>query len=251
VHRGKAAALNAAVAEARGEIVVFADARQRLDRSAVRELVANFSDPSVGAATGELILCDETGKEASDGVGLYWKYEKKIRSMESRIHSLCGATGAIHAIRREMFEPLPEDTILDDMLIPMRILVSGKRVVLDPAARAYDRVAAVQQVEYSRKVRTLTGNYQLMALMPELLLPWRNPVFFQFISHKVGRLLMPYCLVALLLSNFFLLHGVYRISLLLQTAWYLSALVGFAIAHKPTSPRAPDPLAPAGNKEAA
>lgn len=251
VHRGKATALNAAVAEARGEIVVFDDARKRLDRRAVRELVANFEDPSVGAATGELVLCDETGKEASDGVGLYWKYEKKIRSLESRIHSLCGATGAIHAIRRELFKPLPEDTILDDLLIRMRVLVGGNRVIFDPCARAYDRVAPVSQSEYSRKLQTWTGTYQLLAIMPELFLPWRNPIYFQFVSHIVGRLLVPYCLVGLFVSNLFVMRGVYWVSLLLQTALYLSALLGFAVTHRPTNLRAPDPLAPTRNKEAA
>ena len=250
VRRGKAAALNAAVAEARGEIIVFADARQRLDRSALRELVANFHDPSVGGVSGELILCDETGKEAASGVGLYWRYEKLIRSRESRIHSLLGATGALYAIRRKLFEPLPQDTILDDMMIPLRIVLGGKRVIFDPAARAYDKVAPSPEVEYRRKVRTLMGNYQLVARMPELLLPSRNPVCFQFLSHKVGRLLVPYFLMALFVSNLFLLRGIYLGSLVLQTAWYLSALAGYAISRRSPEDHAPKSRA-GSSKEAA
>ncbi len=249
VHRGKAATLNAAVAETRGEILVFADARQRLDPGALRELVANFHDPSVGGVSGELILCDETGKEAASGAGLYWRYEKLLRSRESRIHSLLGVTGALYAVRRELFQALPHDTILDDMMIPLRIVLDGKRVIFDPAARAYDRVAPAPEVEYRRKVRTLMGNYQLLARMPELLHPSRNPVWFQFLSHKVGRLVVPYFLMALFVSNLFLLRGIYLVSLLLQTAWYLSALAGYAISRG--SPEADGYQTPGSSKEAA
>lgn len=225
-HRGKAAALNQAVAMAEGEILLFADARQRLDRRAVRELVANLRDPSVGAVSGKLILLDEQGREAGDGVGLYWRYEKRLRAMESDVHSMLGATGAIYAIRRELFRPLPEDTILDDVAVPMRIVLAGKRAVFEPAARAYDRVAASPAGEYGRKVRTLMGNYQLLTQFPALLLPWRNPVFWQFASHKVGRLLVPYFLVALFISNIFLRHGIYLFFFACQSGFYLLAFLG-------------------------
>src|SRR5712692_1966351 len=119
-HQGKAVALNHGVAAATGEIVLFTDARQRLEKSAVRELVANFSDPSVGAVSGELILVDEQDREATNAVGVYWRYEKRLRAMESEIHSVVGATGAIYAIRRELFQPLPPGAILDDVAIPMQ-----------------------------------------------------------------------------------------------------------------------------------
>lgn len=227
-HRGKAAALNAGVRAARGELVVFADARQQLDSQAVRELVANFQDPLVGAVSGELILLDSKGREAADGAGLYWRYEKWLRAMESDIHSLLGATGAIYAIRRELYRELPEDLILDDMAIPLQIVFQGKRSVFDPSARAYDRIGP-SEMEYGRKVRTLMGNYQLLAHMPELLLPGRNPVFFQFVSHKLGRLLVPYFLVALFVSNAFLLDGFYLVSFLSQAFWYLLACAGILL----------------------
>jgi cellulose synthase/poly-beta-1,6-N-acetylglucosamine synthase-like glycosyltransferase len=230
VHHGKAAALNAGVRAARGEIVVFADARQRLDRRAVRELVACFADSRIGAVSGELVLLDANSGEASDAVGLYWRYEKKLRAMESRIHSLIGATGSIYAIRRGLYRPLPEDTILDDVVVPMRLVLAGWRSVFEPRARAYDAVAPTPEVEYSRKVRTLTGNFQLLADMPELLVPWRNPVWLQFVSHKVGRLLVPYFLIALLVSNLFL-SGLYVVPLVCQVAWYGLAAAG-AVIHR-------------------
>lgn len=230
---GKAEALNRALAAAQGEVVLFADARQQIHPGALRELLANLQDSSVGAVSGELVLLDrlsETTREASNAVGLYWRYEKWIRTMESDIASVVGATGALYAIRRSFFAPLPKGTILDDVLIPMRLVLRGKRVVFEPLAKAYDSVACCPKAEFERKVRTLTGNYQLLAQLPELLLPWRNPVFFQFISHKVGRLLVPYSLAALFVSNCFLLYGNYLVLFGLQVAWYLSALAGRLIA---------------------
>ena len=138
VRRGKASALNSGLMVATGEIVVFADARQRFDRSAIRELVANFADESVGAVSGQLIMLDAEGRESGDAVGLYWRYEKALRAMESDIHSVPGTTGAIYAIRRELYVPLPPQTVLDDVVVPMRMVLAGKRAIFDPAARAYD-----------------------------------------------------------------------------------------------------------------
>jgi cellulose synthase/poly-beta-1,6-N-acetylglucosamine synthase-like glycosyltransferase len=232
VRRGKAEALNCGLAIARGEIVMFADAEQRLERSAVRELVANFADESVGAVSGALVLLDTQANEASDGVGLYWRYEKKLRAMESDIHSVPGATGAIYAIRRELFTPLPAGTILDDVVVPMRIVLGGKRAIFDPSARAYGFVTQTPDLEYEKKKRTLTGNYQLFAEMPELLVPWHNPIFVQLVSHKVGRLIVPYCLVILFVANLFLLNGLYRIALVLQVMWYLMACVGWWVSQR-------------------
>jgi cellulose synthase/poly-beta-1,6-N-acetylglucosamine synthase-like glycosyltransferase len=234
---GKASALNRGLARATGAVVVFADARQLFETRAIRELAANFADESVGAVSGELILLDAEGRVAGDAVGLYWRYEKKLRAMESDIHSVPGTTGAIYAIRRSLFEPLPAQTVLDDVVIPMRIVLRGKRALFDPAARAYDTVAASPEIEYDKKRRTLMGNYELLVEMPELLLPWRNPIFVQLLSHKVGRLVIPYCLVALLLSNLFLLHGFYLLFFACQVVWYLMACAGWLISlgHRATS----------------
>jgi len=233
-HDGKPAALNRAVARATGEVVVFCDARQEIAADAVRELVAALADPEVGAVTGELLLLDGHGRQAADGVGLYWRYEKALRAMESRIHSTVGATGALYAIRRELFAPLPRRAILDDVIVPMRAVLAGRRTVFEPRARAYDRVCP-PEVEFRRKVRTLVGNFQLLTLMPELLLPWRNRIFLQFVSHKLGRLGVPYLLVVLLASNALLLDGVYAVFFAGQCLWYLLAAAG-AIANRSGRP---------------
>jgi biofilm PGA synthesis N-glycosyltransferase PgaC len=231
-HSGKPAAINRAMRRATGEIVVFADVRQTFDRSAIRELVANFADHRVGAASGELLLLDESEQEAKTDVGLYWRYEKALRSMESEIHSVAGATGAIYAIRRDLFQDLPEDTLVDDMVIPLRIVLQGKRAVFDPRAKAYDTVSCCPMAEYGRKVRTLAGNYQVMTQLPQLFVPWRNPIFFQFLSHKVGRLLVPHALIVLFVTNLFMLNGIYALTFFLQSAWYMFAAAGYMLAQR-------------------
>jgi biofilm PGA synthesis N-glycosyltransferase PgaC len=232
VRKGKADAINRGIAAATGEIVLLADARQRFDRNVVRELVANFADESVGVVSGELIILDGSGAESGDAVGLYWRYEKALRSMESAIHSVPGSTGAITAIRRDLYRPLPAGTILDDVITPMNIVLQGKRAVFEPAARAYDRANQRLDREFVRKLRTLTGNYELLVEMPELLLPWRNPIALQFVSHKAGRLLVPWCMASLLISSSFPHKGVYVAVLFGQILFYLTGFAGWLIAER-------------------
>src|SRR5712692_3099852 len=149
--RGKAAVLNDLVPSARGQIVVLADARQRFEPGAVRALVANFADLTVGAVSGELMLTPtRAGAAVGEGACFYWRYEKFIRRSESRATSTVGATGAIYAIRRTLFEPIPEDTILDDVLIPLRMIRRGYRTLLEPDARAYDLPPTTARQEFTR-----------------------------------------------------------------------------------------------------
>ncbi|MBI3802506.1 MAG: glycosyltransferase family 2 protein [Nitrospirae bacterium] len=225
-HVGKAAALNRAVAHAWGEVVVFIDARQILDRNAILHLVSNFADERVGAVSGELILMDRPGGKGVVSVGLYWRYEKWLRKMESDVDSMLGATGAIYALRRSLYDPIPTETILDDVLIPMQAVFRGYRVVFEPKALAYDFVPRRAESEFLRKVRTLAGNYQLLWEVGALWSLKKNRLFFQFFSHKVARLLVPFMLILLLLSNLFLTQGIYFIFLLLQLVWYSLALLG-------------------------
>jgi cellulose synthase/poly-beta-1,6-N-acetylglucosamine synthase-like glycosyltransferase len=222
--RGKAAALNAGVAEAKHPIVVFTDVRQRFSPGALAELTAFFHDPRVGAVSGELVLSRETGGDVQEGVGLYWEYEKFIRRKESAVDSCVGATGAIYAIRRVLYRPLPLDTILDDFLVPMRIVLAGYRVVFARSAKAFDRVSESPSREFRRKVRTLAGNFQALRYEKRLLDPRRNRLFFQLFSHKLLRLVVPYCAVAMLLACFRLEGAFYRTFLVLQILFYLLPL---------------------------
>ena len=223
---GKALALNAGVRRARHDVLVFADARQVFAADALIELTAPLRDRRIGAVTGELVL--EGDSTIADGVGLYWRYEKQIRRYESAVGSMLGATGAIYAMRRSLWRPLPADTILDDVLAPMRAVLAGYRVVFTNRARAFDRTAPDAQVEARRKVRTLAGNYQILWLEPRLLLPWRNPVWLQYVSHKIARLLVPYALVLIMAASMALANRsmVYATALLAQCAFYLLAGYG-------------------------
>jgi biofilm PGA synthesis N-glycosyltransferase PgaC len=228
---GKPLALNAGVAVASGEILVLADARQQFAPGALTALVSNFSDPTVGGATGELVLdCEHQGVDTSvsDGIGLYWKYEKWLRRNESLVWSTLGATGAIYALRRRCWSPLPEATLLDDVLAPMRAVLDGARIVFDERAIAYDRASADAAAESRRKTRTLAGNYQILAQEPRLLVPFVNPVWVQYVSHKIGRLVVPWALVSLFVSTLVLApdHVLYAVVLAAQGIFYGLALSG-------------------------
>lgn len=224
--------MNAGVAAATGEILVFADARQRFAPDAVRQLISSFDDPAIGGVTGELILdCEQPGTSDSpvgEGIGLYWRYEKWLRRHESRVRSTLGATGAIYALRRSLWQPLPPVTLLDDVLAPMRAVLAGKRVVFEERARAYDRTAPSSPAEMRRKTRTLAGNYQILSLEPRLLLPVVNPVWVQYASHKMGRLLVPWALIAALVTSAFLARErwVYMAALIVQLGFYGLAAFG-------------------------
>ena len=198
---GKAGALNAAVREASHPILVFADARQRFASDAIRRLAAHFDDPAIGAVSGELMLETDGRPSVADGINTYWNYEKWLRRREAIVGSTLGVTGAIYAMRRWLWRPLPVDTILDDVMAPMRIVLGGYRVIFDDQAHAFDLAEQHAASELRRKSRTLAGNFQLLAREPRLLVPILNPVWLQFMSHKVGRLLVPYALVAILVSS--------------------------------------------------
>jgi poly-beta-1,6-N-acetyl-D-glucosamine synthase len=226
--RGKAAVLNDLVPKAAGEIVVLADVRQQFAAGALRALVAPFADPGVGAVSGELILTqDADGTAVGEGIGVYWRYEKFIRRHEARVDSTVGATGAIYALRRELFEPIADDTILDDVLIPARIARRGYRVLFEPEARAYDRAAATAEEEFTRKVRTIAGKFQLLAREAWLLSPFHSRLWMQTVSHHALRLLTPLLLVTAAGANLFLLERpLYQWTLAGQVVFYAAAVGG-------------------------
>jgi cellulose synthase/poly-beta-1,6-N-acetylglucosamine synthase-like glycosyltransferase len=222
---GKPAMLNTLVPMATGDLLIFTDARQRLERGAVRELAKHFSEPTIGSVSGELLFEDVSGKPA--GVGLYWEYEKFIRRSESRLSSMLGATGALYAIRRQLFTPVPAGLVLDDVFIPLKVVEKGYRAIFEPAARIYDRVAANARAEFARKSRTLAGNFQLIRHFPWAVNPLGGLVAWQFFSHKVLRLFVPYFLLALFCANLFLLDSrFYAATFAAQAVFYLCAIAG-------------------------
>jgi cellulose synthase/poly-beta-1,6-N-acetylglucosamine synthase-like glycosyltransferase len=196
---GKATALNAAVRAASHEVLVFADTAQRFDPNAISALVAALGDPRLGAVSGML---DLPGRDGSLNLAeRYWRYERWLRFWEARVHSTVGVTGAIYAMRRSLWTPLPAGLILDDVYLPLRLIIDGWRVGFTDRAIAYDTRRFGAEQEFRRKVRTLTGNIQVCAWLPAVLHPLRNPVWPQFLFHKLLRLLTPYLSALVLLGS--------------------------------------------------
>ncbi|MGB8985572.1 MAG: glycosyltransferase family 2 protein [Candidatus Sulfotelmatobacter sp.] len=225
--RGKASGLNDALEWAHGDIVVFTDARQKIEAGALRVLVESFADPAVGCVSGELMLGDFDSGETGRGMGLYWRIEKQVRELEAASGSVVGATGALYAVRRGLLTAVPEGTILDDVYIPLQVVKQGKRVVFEPRARAWDSPDLGGGLEFARKVRTLSGNYQLVQLMPWVL-SGQNPVLFRFVSHKLLRLVAPFALAAMFVASLWLKAPFYRVALILQFAFYGLGVVALA-----------------------
>ncbi len=228
---GKPTVLNELTRDLSAEVVVFSDARQALAPSALRTLIRPLGDPSVGAVSGELVFLDDVGEVRGD-IGLYWRYEKLIRDCESRFFSLTGATGALYAMRGSLVSDLPRDVILDDVYQPFNAIRAGKRIVFQREAVIYDRVAKDEWEEFQRKVRTLIGNFQLVALDP-FFVSLKNPVFWQFLSHKLFRLFVPYAMVVCYVAS--ALAGSLWAGLFfaLQTAFYLLAVVPLSLGVVP------------------
>lgn len=229
---GKPSAVNLMRRRARGEVLLMTDIRQPLARGALRELVRVLADPSVGAVSGNLVLRGQTG------AGVYWRYENWIRSSEGAFRSMVGVTGPIYAIRAADMADMPTDIVLDDMWVPMRLRLDGRRIAFARGAEAFDDAFGDGR-ELGRKVRTLAGNYQLFARLPKLLLPVVNPSWFETFSHKVLRLVCPWALLALLVSTAALVLAppdtlgapalrAAQVLLAGQVLFYLGALLGDA-----------------------
>ncbi len=196
---GKSSALKQGVRMASGRIIVFMDARLPVSSNALRKLVPYLLYPEVGAVSGELVLSDPTSLAAGN-LGLYWRYEKWIRENESRLYSTTGVTGALYAMRRSDYKPNRNATLLDEFDTPVSLLKQGKRTLFVAGAHAYDKASENIREEFQKKVRNLAGNWQSFQANPWLFLPSRNPVWWQFLSHKLFRLLVPYALITAFLS---------------------------------------------------
>lgn len=222
---GKAFCISRVAPECDSEILVFCDVRQKYDSNVLKKLIRNFNDHNVGAVSGELVFLDGDKTLVGQGVDFYWSYEKFLRKMESAFDSTIGATGAIYAIRREMFKPVAQDILLDDVMIPLEIVLMGYRTVFESEAIAYDYVALTKQEEKRRKIRTIAGNFQLFFKHPKFLNPMRNRIFFQTFSHKFLRLFSPIFMVFLFVSNLFLVNDSFmRTIFIFQVLFYTTPL---------------------------
>lgn len=227
---GKAIAVSRGFENVTGEIIILSDVRQEFDPDAIPLLVNCFADPSVGVVTGELVIRQGLSLEEFN-TGLYWSYEKWIRRNLNRVDVMLGATGSIYAIRRELATPIPPDILLDDVYVPFRAAFSGSRIYFEDRAKAYDLPTALHS-EFWRKVRTQAGVYQILVRFPGLLWPG-NRRFVHFLSHKVGRLLLPFAMIVAAASSFGLPDPLRAVVIGGQVLFYGLALL--------------DPLVPEGN----
>jgi cellulose synthase/poly-beta-1,6-N-acetylglucosamine synthase-like glycosyltransferase len=230
--RGKAAALNAAVAASTGNILVFSDANSMYTPDAILELVKHFADEQIGGVAGnQVYLPAGVDSLTADGERLYWGLDRWMKRMQSRAGNVISATGAIYAIRRSLFLPVPEG-VTDDFVTSTRVVAQGYRLVFEPQAIAYEPVAKSSGVEFGRKVRVMTRGLCGVLAVRELLNPFRHGMYsVQMFSHKVLRRLVALPLLAAFLLSLFLWDqgGVYRAAVVMQLAFYGLALTGFIL----------------------
>lgn len=200
--RGKPSVLNDLMAEAASgvDIFVMMDVRQRIEPGALSRVLEPFADGTVGVVSGELVY-ETPGGGVQKGAQSYWAYEKRLRAAESRVWAVPGATGAFYAIRADLCRPLPPDVLDDDVWLPMQAVLAGRRCLFLPGAIAWDVAEARFDREGRRKLRTLSGNWQLPGLEPRLLSPRKNPIFARWFFHKMARLLTPFWTATLILAS--------------------------------------------------
>lgn len=224
---GKVNALNAAAQRARGEILVLSDANTDFAPDALRRLVAPFQNPSIGCVCGKLTFKVSDGSNSGEMEGAYWHLESRLKRYEGRRGALLGANGGIYALRRELWRVCPPGTIVEDFVIPMRLLQDGWKIFFEERAKAFEEAAMSCNDEFVRRVRIGAGDYQALVLLYPMLSPFRGFVAFAFFSRKVVRWLGPFFMLGALGTNALLLAiPLYRWLLVAQVAGYLASLVG-------------------------
>ena len=229
---GKAAALNTAVKAARGDILVFSDANSIYKTDAIQQLVRPFGDPKVGGVAGNQVYRTEgAGGSTTDGERAYWNFDRMLKQYQGKSGNTLAATGAIYAIRRSLFEPIP-DGVSDDLFTSTGIIVRKYRLIFAPEAIAYEPVAATSQVEFGRKVRVIMRSWKAFFFRRELLDPFRYKYYtIQLFSHKILRYLVVFPLLALFLVSPFLWKAgfLYQVATIGQIVFYSCALLGWRL----------------------
>jgi cellulose synthase/poly-beta-1,6-N-acetylglucosamine synthase-like glycosyltransferase len=233
---GKTTVLNRCIPSAQGDIIVLSDANTMIEPAAIQALVRHFEDPDVGAVCGKLRLYNPTKKDYEESA--YWNYESLIKFYEGKRGAVVGANGGLYAIRRRLFTQLPPSTIVDDFVIPLRILEQGYKVVYEAGAVAHEETTEDYGKEFGRRARIAAGNFQSLRMVPGLLLPTAGFPAFAFWSHKLLRWCAPALMALALMANLFLLDSVfYRLTLFTQVMFYALAYLGKAGVLKGTGRR--------------
>jgi biofilm PGA synthesis N-glycosyltransferase PgaC len=229
--QGKSVAVNRAVRVAEREVLIFSDANTILNKEAVRLIAAHYRDAAVGGVAGEKKVLALASSEASgQGEGLYWRYESRLKKIDSDFYSVVGAAGELFSLRRDLYEPLPENTILDDFVLSLRVAEQSFRIIYEPGAFAAELPSFSTGEEQKRKIRIAAGGFQAMVMLRSLFCFWRHPrLSFLYISHRVLRwTLSPLCLILAFISNAFLYFSgnqLFKLSFLIQATFYGLALL--------------------------
>ncbi len=233
--QGKIATLNETVAHATGEILVFSDANSMYAPDSLSAISACFSDANVGGVAGDQVYTTDKGNAGSLGERIFWNFDRFLKKMQSRSGSVTSSTGAIHAVRRELFDPVPSG-VCDDFLISTRVVAKGYRLVFEPDAIAYEEVASSDKAEFRRKSRIIARGIRGLWVMKSLLNPLAYGFYsFQLASHKLLRWSVIFLLPIILILNVVCVGQglVYQVLLGLQLAFYFLALVGILLRNTP------------------
>jgi biofilm PGA synthesis N-glycosyltransferase PgaC len=235
--QGKIMAVQRAMSEVTGEIVVFTDTNSLLNKEALKNIVRHFVNEKVGVVSGEKrILYRKADEAAGAGEGFYWKYESKLKKWDDELYSVMGAAGELFAIRTDLYEPVPKDSLIEDFYMSFKIVEKGYKIAYEPNAYAMEEPSASVKEELKRKVRIAAGGIQSIVRLKELLNPFKYGVItFQYISHRVLRwTLAPLALPVIFFFNIMLWdHGLlYQAILVNQIFFYISALLGFFLEKK-------------------
>ena len=237
--KGKSAAMNRSIEHINASIIVFCDANTALNKDCIKEIVKHYADPKVGGVAGEKkIIEKDINTAAASGEGFYWRYESFLKKLDSDLYSTVGAAGELFSVRKDLFEPAPEGTIIEDFVQSLKVCTKGYVLRYEPNAYASEAPSASIRDEMKRKVRICAGAFQAMILLKELFNVFRFPVLsFQFISHRVLRwTLCPVALIVILLMNVFLVVSnagtVYVITLFIQCVFYVMGIVGWILVDK-------------------
>jgi cellulose synthase/poly-beta-1,6-N-acetylglucosamine synthase-like glycosyltransferase len=232
--QGKTSALNMAVSEARGEILIFSDANSIYDVNALRKLVRNFNDPHVGYVTGKMIYTNTDGTAIGDGCTTYMRYENLLRKYETKIGSIVGVDGAIDAIRKELYIKMKPDQ-LPDFVLPLKVVEKGYRVVYEPDAVLKEPTLRAAKDEYKMRVRVSLRAFWGLNDMRKLLFLGKNNLFaFQLWSHKVLRYLCFIFLTFAYITNLILWssNSFYKAFFIIQNLMYAGALISPVLKKK-------------------
>lgn len=231
--KGKISAVHRAIAHVDTTLMVFTDANTFLNPEAILLLCRHYKDPKVGAIAGEKRVMIDEAADATAGEGIYWKYESKLKEWDSELYTVVGAAGELFSIRRDLYEPVPTNSVLDDFMISMRIAEKGYKIVYEPEAYAQERSSANITEELKRKIRIAAGGIQSIIWLKALFNPFRFPIlFFQYLSHRVLRwTITPFLMIAALIANGIIIlddqsEMIYTIFFVAQILFYLAAYAG-------------------------